>query len=391
MSQEHEVGSPQPDAPGGSRRASPSSDRPKLDVGRDGHARLQGPLTRDHVGRLAAALSAGTRRAPLLSLELSGVSELDSAGAAWIATLMEFPGSSPPELLGLEPNFAAQVDDFLQSREDLTPPSLAEPKAAGPLEKLGAWGYDTSRAIRDGVILAADVFYWSGAALLGRGRARKGAFVQSAVAMGVDALPVILLIAALIGLVMALQSAAQLRQFGAGIYVADLMGIAMAREMGPLMTAIVLAGRSGSSIAAEVATMVVTEETEALRSLGLEPVRFVVVPKFLALTLVTPLLAILATVVGIMAGLAASVVYLGLSPGALFTELLTAVSMADVGTSAAKSVIFAWLIALMGSYQGFRVRGGPEGVGRATTAAVVSSIFAVITADAIAGLIFYFD
>jgi len=238
--------------------------------------------------------------------------------------------------------------------------------------------------------LVADIFYWSVVGLFRRRGQRKGSFVQQSLLIGVDALAIVGLIAFLIGLILALQSAAQLRQFGANIFVADLIGIAMLREMGPIMTAIVVAGRSGSAIASEIATMVVTEEIDALQTMALNPIRFVVVPKFHAITLTMPLLTIFADLLGILGGFIIGITYLQLSAAAFINELLTVLFLKDVMTGLFKSVVFAWIIVIVGSYFGMQVKGGAEGVGRATTASVVASIFYVIVADSILGLIFYF-
>ncbi len=356
---------------------------------------IGGRVTRDTVPVVYAQIDQ-TLPSAALPLDLSGVTELDSAGVALILELIEKTGTSidADRLFGLDEPLRNMFLALLPSDPEEPEPSPLSSTIPMPvrwLERVGSKAEASFAALLDGLILTSNIFYFSGCALLRRGRSRKGTFTTVSVSMGVDALPVVSLIAFLIGLVMALQAAAQLRRFGASIYVADLIGISMTREMGALMTAIVLAGRSGSAIAAEVATMVVTEETDALRSLGLDPTRFVVVPRFLALTLVTPLLALVATAVGIFGGFVAAIGYLDLAPQAFLVELVAAVEPIDVGTSMGKSVVFAWVIAILGSYQGFRVRGGAEGVGRATTAAVVSSIFAVIVVDAVAGMLLYFE
>jgi phospholipid/cholesterol/gamma-HCH transport system permease protein len=382
-----------------------SSDRAALAadlVFEDTRIKISGVVDRQSVAALDRKLPRRRGR-HTMELDLTAVRDLDAAGMAWLLLLEERLGIAttdppfhglPTELhsrwLEFAPSLAAAASATNDAAKQPPSPSPAE-RGADALAALGSAGLAWSEAILEALVLAANIFYFSGLALVGRGRSRRGAVRSAAVSMGVDALGVVLLIAFLVGLVMALQSAAQLRRFGANIFVADLIGIAMAREMGALMTAIVLAGRSGSAVAAEIATMVVTEETDALRSLGLHPVRFVVVPRFLAMSVVTPLLSLLAIMVGIIGGLLAAVFYLDLAPRAFLVELLTAVTTWDLVTSLAKSVVFAWLITLLGSFHGFRARGGAQAVGRATTSAVVSSIFAVIVADAIAGLLFYLD
>lgn len=239
------------------------------------------------------------------------------------------------------------------------------------------------------LILISESVYWSIVGIWNRKGHRPGAAQAQALKIGVGALPVVLTVAFLIGVVLALQAAVQLRQFGANIYVADLVCISMAREMGPLMTAIILAGRSGAAIAAEISTMNVTEETDALVVMGIRPIRYIVVPKILGITLTIPLLSILATVVGISGGLVASIGALDITPQSFILEAKTALFLKDIITGQIKSLIFAWLIVICAAFFGFRASGGPEGVGRATTSAVVASIFAVIVADALLGLLFY--
>jgi len=163
----------------------------------------------------------------------------------------------------------------------------------------------------------------------------------------------------------------------------------MTREMGPLITAIMIAGRSGSAIASEIGTMVITEEIDALTSMALNPVRYVVVPKMHASIFTLPFLTILADFMGILGGMIVSYFYLDLSLMTFYNRMATVLFSKDIFTGTYKSIIFAILIVQTGSYYGFHAKGGSEAVGRYTTAAVVTSIFLVILADSILGLIFY--
>jgi phospholipid/cholesterol/gamma-HCH transport system permease protein len=167
-----------------------------------------------------------------------------------------------------------------------------------------------------------------------------------------------------------------------------MIGIGMIKELGPLLTAIIISGRNGSSTTAEIATMVVGEEIDALRTMGLNPVQFVVVPKFWAMTLTMPFLSLCATVVGVFGGYAVAIVYLGISSSLFIGELLRNVVLIDVVENIIKSVVFAWLIIWIGAFHGFKVKGGAEEVGRETTASVVTGIFIVIVADAVFSFIF---
>ncbi|HVZ36250.1 MAG TPA: ABC transporter permease, partial [Polyangiaceae bacterium] len=200
---------------------------------------------------------------------------------------------------------------------------------------------------------------------------------------GADAVPIVLLINFLVGLVMAFQASAQLRRFGANILVADLIGISITRELGPLMTAIVVCGRSGAAFAAELGSMRVNEEIDALRTMGLDPLRFLVLPRLLALLIVVPMLALLADVIGILGGLAVATGHLELSFEAYMHELEKAVRVWDVSSGLIKSVLFAFAIGFIACQQGLATEGGAEGVGRRTTAAVVATLFVLILIDAV--------
>jgi len=324
-----------------------------------------------------------------LIVDLSAVTAIDSAGVAFLDEIKVRYSSSHRtiEFLNIPPSIEQAMTSF----------SLADAPAAISKERVGFFESIGDKAMQFKnqfmflLLLMADIFYWSIVGLAQRKGQREGSFVQQSVLIGVNALLIVALISFLIGLILALQSAAQLRQFGANIFVADLIGIAMLREMGPIMTAVVIAGRSGSAIASEIATMVVTEEIDALKTMSLNPIRYVIVPKFHGITLTMPLLTIMADLLGILGGFVIAITYLQLSASGFFNELLTVLILKDILTGIFKSVIFAWIIVIVACYQGLRVTGGAEGVGRATTASVVVSIFFVIVADSILGLLFYFE
>jgi phospholipid/cholesterol/gamma-HCH transport system permease protein len=206
---------------------------------------------------------------------------------------------------------------------------------------------------------------------------------------GRDALPIVCLISFLMGLISAFQAAVQLQQFGAEIYVANLVGLSITRELGPLMTAIIAAGRSGAAFAAEIGTMKVSEEVDALAAMGLDRTRFLVTPKLLALLFMLPCLTIFADLVGILGGLFVAVVSLDLPSVVYFRQMRLYMGPWDVGQGLVKSVVFALLIAQIGCLRGFQAQTGAESVGRITTSAIVSSIFAIIVADAVFTLLFH--
>ncbi len=205
---------------------------------------------------------------------------------------------------------------------------------------------------------------------------------------GMEGLPIVGLINFLLGLIIAFMSSLQLKQFGANIYVAQLVGVAMVSELGPIMTAIIVAGRSGSAFAAEIGTMKVNEEVDALVSMGFDPTRFLAVPKVLAAMLVVPVLTLYADFFGIAGGSVVGVVGLDLTLYTYVQETMKVISITDIVKSLMKSAVFAVLIAGIGCQRGFQVRGGAEAVGSATTSAVVAAIFLIIVTDSAFAILF---
>jgi len=221
-------------------------------------------------------------------------------------------------------------------------------------------------------------------------RHRWHAAVRQMLDIGVDALPMVALLAMCSGFILAMQGASELRRFGALHFVIDLVAVGFTRELGPLLTAIAVSGRSGSAFAAEIGTMKVTEEIDALKVMAFEPVEFVLAPKFLAALVAVPCLSIVAGFFGILAG--GLFMFFSTHLGLLlyFRYVLTSLVLRDVLAGMLKSLAFATIIAHVGCMEGLRVRGGPDAVGRSTTMAVVRSTFLVIVADAIFTAIFYF-
>ena len=204
---------------------------------------------------------------------------------------------------------------------------------------------------------------------------------------GVDAVPIVGLISFLLGLIMAFMSSIQLRQFGANIYVASLVALAMVSELGPIMTAIVVAGRTGSSYAAEIGTMQISEEIDALFTMGFNPALFLAVPRVVAAVIVVPLLTFFSDFFAITGGMVVGVLMLDLTPGSYINQTLETLTLFEVLWGMMKSVVFALLIAWTGCLRGFQVRGGAASVGNAATSAVVSSIFLIILFDSIFAVI----
>jgi phospholipid/cholesterol/gamma-HCH transport system permease protein len=199
---------------------------------------------------------------------------------------------------------------------------------------------------------------------------------------GLNAMPIVGLLSFLIGVVMAYQGAEQLRQFGAEIFVVNLLGVSVLRELGVLMTAIIIAGRSGSAFAAQIGTMKVNQEIDALRTIGLDPVEVLVLPRIIALVIALPFLAFFANLAALFGGAIMSAVSLGINLQAFLVQLQQAVTLSTLWIGLIKAPVFGLVIAMVGCYQGLNVAGSAESVGIKTTAAVVHSIFLVIALDA---------
>jgi phospholipid/cholesterol/gamma-HCH transport system permease protein len=205
---------------------------------------------------------------------------------------------------------------------------------------------------------------------------------------GFDALPIVGLLAFLLGIVVAYQGADQLRQYGANIFVADLVGLSMLREFAPLITAIIIAGRSGSAYAAQIGAMSVSEEIDAMRTLGIPPLEMLVLPKIIALVIVLPLLTVFADVLGVFGGMLMAQAQLDVGFPEFLDRFTKAVSVTAYLIGICKAPVFAGIIAVVGCFQGFRAQGGADSVGRQTTRSVVQAIFLVIVADALFSIAF---
>jgi phospholipid/cholesterol/gamma-HCH transport system permease protein len=239
------------------------------------------------------------------------------------------------------------------------------------------------------VRLGVEALWWTFIAPFKGKSLRWRSTFEQMVRIGFDSIPIVCTISFFVGLIMAMQAAYQLERFGATIFVADLVAVSITRELGPLLTAIIVAGRNGSGIAAEIGTMKVAEEIDALRTMGFNPIQFLVVPRTLAMVVVLPCLTLLANLVGIVGGYLIAVSTLDISSIRYYNQTANALVMKDLITGLVKTVFFALIIAAVGCYQGFIVEGGAEGVGKSTTAAVVASIFLIIAADVFFTALFY--
>jgi phospholipid/cholesterol/gamma-HCH transport system permease protein len=258
-----------------------------------------------------------------------------------------------------------------------------------PVEYIGEAAFKLWFVFRDFIVLLANISFFAGIAFFRPKLRRKGEVIRQGNFIGVTALPIIVLVNFLIGLVLTLQVGIQMRPYGAEIFIAQLITFAMVGELGPLLTAIMVAGRSGSSIAAEIGAMNVSEEIDALRSMGIDPIPYLIVPKLFAILISMPLLVAVATFVGIFGGAVIGLVNFQIDFNAFYNEATFALRYYEIMTAFVKSIVFATIIIVVASYYGLHVEGGPEGVGRSTTRSVVVAIFLVIVADSILGLLFY--
>ena len=351
---------------------------------------LEGEWTIRNVDRLLPRLMKALRHYPrkFLTINLAAVRRMDSAGVMVLEHIHTFCESRgiKVKLEAIPPAIQTVLENF--SGAKLPPRPAIQPESA--LERFGGVIYQVLYVdLVRFLTMMVDLIYFGVVDLIQRRAHRAGEFVRQALYIGVNAVPIVGAVSFLIGMVLALQSSEQLRQFGANVYIADLTAIAMVQEMGPLITAIMVAGRSGSAIASEIATMIVSEEVDALQTMGLNPLRYIVVPKLHAALFVLPFLTILADFFGILGGLLIAYLDLDLSPYVFYHRMIEVLYLRDLATGYIKSLVFAYIIVLAGAFYGFRVKGGAEGVGRVTTMAVVAAIFFVIIADSILGLIFY--
>jgi len=246
------------------------------------------------------------------------------------------------------------------------------------------------RDIHDASKIINDLFFWSFLSPLKGKPVRLRASIHEMVKAGYDCVPIVAVISFFIGIILALQSAYQLKRVGALIYVANLVGVSITRELGPIITAIIVSGRSGSAFAAEIGSMKSAEEVDALISMGINPVRFIVVPKLIALVVMVPALTVFSDFIGILGGFVLSVAVLEMHPVNYLQQTLNALLVKDILTGLMKAGAFGFVITTVGAYQGFKVSGGAEEVGRRTTAAVVASIFLVIVFDLFFTTLFYY-
>lgn len=264
-------------------------------------------------------------------------------------------------------------------------PEVVRERRPGLAERVGARAVDAVAGAESLLHFAGSVGRALGAAVLVRRRGRLpfGAVVQQASVIGADAVPIVGLLSLLLGLTIGFQSALQLDQFGAGLYLADIVCLSMVRELGPMMTAILISARSGSAITSELSAMNVREEIDAMRTMGIDPFTHLVLPRLVALTVVLPALTLLSGLLGCLGGLVISVTQLQLTPQIFAERAVEAVSFGDFAHGLGKSALFAWIIGVTACLIGLGTRGAAQNIGSSTTRTVVTSLFLIIVADSV--------
>jgi len=362
--------------------------------GPDGFARVvfRGRLDARTVATCWDGLERRLRAASLKTLEVdaSGLRFCDGAGLALLRYLSMrlMTPEAIVSISGLESGLAQLLrgftsEDYAAFRPPMRVKCRSLPEEVGSEVRRAAWD------LREQIEFLGSVVGKLPPTLLDRRQMRWPEVRRVFELAGANAVPIISLVSILVGLIIAFESAQPLAQFGAQIFVVNMIGLVMVRELGPLLAAILLAGRSGSAFAAEIGTMKVNEELDALQTLGLDPIRFLVVQRITAAILLTPLLTFYATFLGVTGGVLVAL-GLGFPLPLIFHQLSSTLRLSDIGLGMAKGVVFGAIVSGVGCLRGLQTLQGPSAVGVSTTRAVVTSIVLIIIADAIFSILFYF-
>ena len=354
-----------------------------------GSSALKGPFTLATLSQNMAMLK---ERSGPGELDLSGITMLDTAGA-WVLISYQAAQKAQGSNVVLVNATAAQ-NLLLQTVTEAMPAPQARRRrrphhqAGDSLSRLG----QTVAVFASGMAQSVGFF----GLVVSRGattvrhpsRLRVTSMVHHMQQTGLDAVPIVALMGALIGVVLAYQGASQLKQFGAEVFVVDLIAISILRELGILLTAIIVAGRSASAFTAAIGSMKMREEIDAMRVLGLDPIELLVLPRALALLITLPLLGFIASIAGILGGGMMVWISLGISPEMFRIQLLSGTSVSHALIGLSKAPVFAVIIAIVGCYQGMQVEGNTESLGSRTSRSVVAAIFLVIVVDAMFSIFF---
>jgi phospholipid/cholesterol/gamma-HCH transport system permease protein len=324
-----------------------------------------------------------------LDVDASGLRVCDGAGLALLRYLnmgRMTPGASV-SVSGLEAGLEQIFRAFTQEDyEAFRPPTRVK---CHPLpEEVGCAVRQAASDLREQVEFLGSVAGNLLPTLLKRKRMRWREVRRIFESAGANAVPIVSLVSILVGMIIAFEAAQPLAQFGAQIFVVNMIGLVMVRELGPLLAAVLLAGRSGSAFAAEIGTMKVNEELDALQTLGLDPIRFLVIQRITAAILLTPLLTFYASFLGVVGGVLVAL-GLGFPLSLIFHQLTSAVRLSDIALGTAKGVVFGAIVSAVGCLRGLQTQQGPSAVGISTTRAVVTSIVLIVIADAIFSILFF--
>lgn len=324
-----------------------------------------------------------------LQIDASDVAYCDGAGIGFLFELKheQHRRNGKIEIEGLKPEFSELMAMF-----DLAPTPTPAHRPGLPTriaESIGKAAVGLRNDLRAQISFTGEVFAKLLYTLLHPGSLRCRDTLLIAEKSGANAVGIVALLGFLIGLILAFQSAVAMRKFGAEIFIADVVTMSLFRELGPLLTAFIIASRSGSAFAAELGTMKVNEEIDALTTMGLDPVRFLVIPRIIAVVLVTPLLTMFHNLLGLI-GCGLVMISIGFTPVAFFNQVRQAAMLGDVFGGLAKTFVFGLLIGGIGCLRGLETGSSASAVGDSATRAVVSSIVAIVIADGIFAVVYYF-
>lgn len=352
--------------------------------GQGEHLVLTGAL---EIATLAAAqnsLKAWPNPGAANSLDIAGIQTLDTPGALFLCKVQ----AQGVKVTGIRPEYQALLN--LICALDLKPPPKLPPVARWrqSIIRLGKGAQQARHDVRDIITFAGCAASWTGKALLHPASLRPASIARHIAETGIHALPIVGLMAIMMAVVLGYQGVAQLRPYGGEDFTINLVAVSVLREMGVLITCIMVAGRSGSAFTAEIGVMKMREEIDALQVMGLEPMQVLVVPRLIALVITLPLLTFFADMMGLLGGAAIAQSLLDVSPLQYFARLRSVVDSSDLWVGLIKAPVFAFLIAIVACMHGLRVSGSAESVGRETTRAVVKSIFLVFVLDALFSVFF---
>jgi len=323
-------------------------------------------------------------------IDISALSQMDTAGA-WFLVDHQKRAEQSGVTLNIEGATPAQAQLIKTVQRNMPPADHVQAAALTLADRLENFGRKVTRGWRMAVELTSflgQVVATLAGIIIHPRRLRLTSVVHHCQEIGVSAVPIVALMSFLIGVVLAFQGSAQLRQFGAEVFVVDLIAISILRELGILLTAIIVAGRSGSAFTAAIGSMKMREEIDAMRTLGLDPVTILVVPRVLALILMLPALGFIADISGLVGGALMSWIDLGVSPAVFQARLVSTTDVWHFSVGMIKAPFFALIIGIIGCYEGMMVGGNAESLGRLTSASVVLSIFMVIVMDALFSVFF---